>query len=217
MLILDYTYIKSKEEEKYICILLHGYGDNQTSFGSKLVPLLNLPNTSYIIPNAPQPMGFDGAYQWFPLTYDENTGGIGIQSLKVIEDSDKILHEFIHQVVKKYNVPLEKIMLFGFSQGGIMALFNALHTLNNFAAVVCHSGAYFENKSSVLNEKQNIMLVHGKKDIIVPFDFTQKTLDFFNKNGIKCESLFIDDLDHGIVPQSTSAVNNFFAKHMRIN
>ncbi|MFL1780942.1 alpha/beta hydrolase family protein [Candidatus Hepatincolaceae symbiont of Richtersius coronifer] len=208
-----------------IIILLHGYGSDNNDLSSVASLFKQLPNTSFVCPNAPFPCNYMG-YQWFALDFVEDEIGnidIKVADFKALNKTNKILTDFIDYISNKYNVPYEKIGLFGFSQGGIMVLYHGLHSPNKFAGVVCHSGLYYEpyqfnsdiikKPKSAYNDNQDILLIHGEKDRVVSFDHMKKTREFFAANNLKYESHFEKNLEHNINEITMAKSQEFFLKH----
>ena len=51
----------------------------------------------------------------------------------------KKVSETVDAIIKEYNVPAEKVVIAGFSQGGALALVNGLTGPHNFAGIVALS------------------------------------------------------------------------------
>ena len=51
----------------------------------------------------------------------------------------KKVSETVDAIIKEYNVPAEKVVIAGFSQGGALALVNGLTGPRNFAGIVALS------------------------------------------------------------------------------
>ena len=169
MATLNYIFVKSKEEQKNIMVCLHGFGSNKEDL-AKLT--INLPNTSLVYVNAPLQLdNLENAFAWFALSFNENK--VISFNINEVKETNALLVELIEEVCNKYGVLKNQISLFGFSQGGIMAVYHALHSADIYKAVVCHSGYYLhpELQTQNINKGQNILFIHGYFDTVVSFYF----------------------------------------------
>ncbi len=217
MLALDYEFIHSKEKQDNILVILHGYGSNSSNFQSMLPSLYKLKNTSFVIPNAPFICDLHtSGYQWFPLTIKNDH--YTISSVRDVLKANFILNSFIKYIKKTHNIDNNKISLFGFSQGGILSLCNGLYHRKEYNCVICHSGSFYAPNAIKLIEKfnynQNILLIHGKADKVVPFSHIEKTQQYLVKNNIKYETFFKDNLEHNVDEETISATQNFILKNL---
>jgi phospholipase/carboxylesterase len=206
MAILEYTFVQSKEEQKDIMICLHGFGSNKDDL-SKIS--FNLPNTSIVYINAPlQLANLESAFAWFSLSFNENK--VISFNINEVKETNNLLLETIDEICSKYNVLKNQIILFGFSQGGIMAVYNALHSSNNYKAVICHSGYYLhpELQTQNINKNQNILFIHGYFDNVVSFYLIEQTIELFKDNNIKHE-YFFNNSEHNIDAETLFKTENF--------
>lgn len=104
-------------------MLLHGLGDTHAAF-TKLGQQLNLPETACIALQAPTPLPFDlGGFHWGDdMIFDQNTGNMDMDtgfktSVKLVLDS--IVRKTL---VEKCGYKAREVMIFGFGQGGMVAL-----------------------------------------------------------------------------------------------
>lgn len=117
-----------------VLILLHGLGDTHASF-KKLGQQLNLPETACIAIQAPAPLPFDlGGFHWGDdLVFDQNTGNMDVDtgfkaSVELV--LDKIIRRGL---IEKCGYKAREVMLFGFGQGGMVALQAAAELSNDQA------------------------------------------------------------------------------------
>lgn len=186
-----------------VLICLHGFGSCYTD----LKPLpFNLPNTAIVYVNAPiaLPDTYNG-FAWFNLFYNQNN--VLDFNLADINHANTLLTNFINYIVSTYKVAHGNISLFGFSQGGMLALYNAMYGQHTYKAVVSHSG-FFVLHGNIVNKNQQIMLLHGMQDPIVPFFLAQQTVDILNTNNIKPTTYF-SNFEHTITAESLQKANTF--------
>lgn len=186
-----------------ILICLHGFGSSYTD----LKPLpFNLPNTAIVYVNAPIALpDMHNGFAWFNLFYNDNN--VLDFNLQDIKHANTLLTNFVNYIATTYNVAHSNISLFGFSQGGMLALYNAMYSQHNYKAVVSHSG-FFVLNGNIVNKNQNIMLLHGMQDAIVPFFLAQQTVDILNNNNIK-HTTYFNNFEHTITAESLLKANSF--------
>ncbi|KAF7868438.1 hypothetical protein EAF04_004970 [Stromatinia cepivora] len=109
-----------------ILILLHGLGDTKDGF-TQLARNLSLPQTASLIPQAPTPIpalitGSDTpSFHWArDLEFDSTTGSLDLDA--DLTPSITFLTSIIEVLMKTCNYPPRNIFLFGFGQGGMLAL-----------------------------------------------------------------------------------------------
>lgn len=153
---------------KSLVILLHGLGSNGQDLIS-LAPLWakDLPDTMFVSPDAPFPCdmvppGYPNSYQWFSL--QNRDPNVILQGVRIVQP---ILDSFITEQIEKYNVPSDKVILCGFSQGTMMSLYTAPRYPQKLGGVLGYSGALCGEPGET---KIPICLVHGEADDVVPIE-----------------------------------------------
>ena len=182
-------------------VLLHGWGADANDlmpFGKLLTEVFNHRFEIVSIP-APQPHPSGSGRQWYPL-YPHAWE----QVPSAVIDLERRLTNLSFE-----KIPLNKTLLLGFSQGGAMALELALR--KNFQGVFALS-SYPHPEWQPFKDMPPVFLCHGKMDLVVPKDASQKSFDILRKNGIKSELYFFeggheinkDLIDHciGIIKQN---------------
>ncbi|QXZ08353.1 dienelactone hydrolase family protein [Comamonas sp. Y33R10-2] len=152
----------------WLLVLMHGVGSNeQDLFG--LAPYVP-PQFHVISLRAPFAMGM-GAYAWFQFTVDAD----GTRHINVPQEQQArtLVQQTVEQAAAQLNIPPERVVVGGFSQGGIMSLSQLLtqpQTLR--AALIWHSrllpeiaaqhapAAAFAGKSAWVS--------HGTYDNVIP-------------------------------------------------
>ncbi|KAF2276448.1 alpha/beta-hydrolase [Westerdykella ornata] len=122
-LTLSITPPPSAQHPTNILILLHGLGDTNASF-TKLGQQLSLPETACIALQAPNPLPFDleGFHWGDDLIFDQQTGAMDVDtgfktSTRIVVD--KIIKDGL---ISKCGYRAREIMIFGFAQGGMVAV-----------------------------------------------------------------------------------------------
>ena len=189
-----------------LVVFLHGYGAD----GKDLIDLANpfgmaLPNASFISPDAPHPCAMSPqGRQWFPI--EEIPTGAIRASLSLLD--------LIADETKKLNLTFKDVILIGFSQGAMMSMQCLLINHEQLGAIIGYSGALrLENieasNDQIINGKHKfsdtpILLVHGEKDEVVPFQSLKNSKNLLNKIGFNVQTLSRQNLAHGIDPEGIS-------------
>lgn len=155
---LDYS---PTETPTYAVILLHGWGSNAQDLAS-LAPYFNLPHIKFIFPNGPHPHPFSSEGR---MWYDLETG-------KHLDQTSTQLKDWIRSLSTEIGLPLNKIILGGFSQGGAMTL-EVGHDLP-LAGLLCLSGYLHPHLSFQQQDQKATLVIHGTQDSVVPLSEAQK-------------------------------------------
>jgi len=214
---LTTTIIKPEKDApvKQAVILLHGYGGD-----GKDISMLTLnwkrflPNTIFLCPNGNEKCAINPTgYQWFDLT-KEDPEYILEQSKK----SELKLQQFIQEIKDEYNLNDTQICLSGFSQGCMMSINLGLTNSVNFNCVVGFSGKVL-NKDDLAKRKTSstkMLLIHGAQDAIVSPTFLLEAKDFLIRNNIEIETKLINNCEHHIPVEASSAALNYIKNNFNI-
>ena len=200
---------------KYAVILLHGYGGD-----GKDISMLTLnwkrflPNAIFLCPNGHEKCEINpGGYQWFDLTKDDPE--------YILEQSKKAetkLNEFIEEIKEKYNLENSQICLSGFSQGCMMSINLGLTSNENYNCVVGFSGKII-NQDDLKKRKKSLtkmFLIHGDKDAVVSPTHLLEAKDFLIRNNIEVETKMIENCEHHIPIEASSAALNYIKNSFNI-
>jgi len=165
-----------KGEADSAVIWLHGLGDSGAGF-SDVVPVLALNpqhRIKFIFPNAPeQPVTINNGFvmrSWYDIKTMDLDGRADIPTL---EQSEKLIVELIEEQIAK-GISASRIVLAGFSQGGVLSLYTALRLQHKIAGVVALSCYLATNDlpfegAQKTNKSTPIFCSHGQRDNVVPF------------------------------------------------
>ncbi len=177
--------IKTAEDTQYTIIWLHGLGADGHDF-VPLVPELKLPKSpgiKFIFPHAPiRPITLNNGYEmraWFDMfSLDRDTNANEDDILTTVGWIKQLIDNEI-----KTGTPADKILLAGFSQGGVIAIQTALRYPEKLAGVMILSSyiPFEENLFKLVDEKHKglaVFAAHGISDPVIPFksweDYTPK-------------------------------------------
>jgi len=151
-------------------IFLHGYGANGDDLLSLADPLAeHLPDTLFVAPDAPERCtGTPFGLQWFPIPWID--GSSEEQSRAGLLAAVADLQAFLDGVMVDEDLLPEQVMLFGFSQGAMMALHAAPRRPDPVAGIVSISGRLLEPESlpDEALSRPAVLLIHGDRDDVVP-------------------------------------------------
>lgn len=152
-------------------IWLHGLGADGHDF-EPIVPDLdvNVP-IRFIFPHAPmRPVTINGGMEmraWYDVDPQSSLSGTD-----AIRDSAKAVQELV-DAENQRGIPNNKIVLAGFSQGGVIATYLGLRTEERFAGIVALS-TYIHDHEHVIEEVSfnsidtPIFMAHGIMDPMIP-------------------------------------------------
>lgn len=207
----------SKNPAKHLVVFLHGYGAS----GKDLIDLARefhhqLPDAHFASPNAPFALENDviNGYQWFSLSdYDPRI--LYPQILK----ANEILDRFIVSQLHRFSLQYKDLILVGFSQGAMMAMYNSLRNQEKSAGVIAYSGKLIlpDLLGEKVQSKPKICLVHGKEDQVLPFDNFLEAQKLLKEQQIPFESHALNGLGHGIDHHGIRIGKEFLKKLAALN
>ena len=200
---------------KYAVILLHGYGGDGKDISTLTLNWKRfLPNTIFLCPNGHEkcevnPIG----YQWFDLTRDDPK--------YIIEQSKKAeikLKQFIEEVKNEYGLKNSQICLSGFSQGCMMSINLGLTSSENYNCIVGFSGKVIDSEDLIKRKTSStkMFLLHGDKDAVVSPTFLLEAKDFLIRNSVEVETKILNDCDHHIPVEASSAALKYIKNNFNI-
>ena len=183
---------------KAAIIFVHGLGDSGEgwSWFPQLVKQSNIiknhEEINYVFPNAPNMLiTANGGYVmpgWFDI-YEFNNPNAK-QDVSGFLKSSEVLKELIKEQLEINNIPPERIIIGGFSQGAAMALVTASLLDHKIGGVVALSGfcpvkdtiSKQHNKTGV-NFKTPFFQGHGTADPVINFELGKQTSEFYQSLG----------------------------------
>lgn len=195
-----------------IVVFLHGYGANGADLLGLADPLAeHLPDTLFVAPDAPEacagaPMGF----QWFPIPWIDNSSEEESERGMMQAVSD--LDAFLDALMVDEDVLPEQVVLFGFSQGTMMALHVAPRRPDAVAGIIAFSGRLLspETLAEDARVRPPVLLVHGDADDVVPPQSLPQAAEALQEAGwTDVYAHIMKGTGHGIAPDGLSVALAF--------
>jgi phospholipase/carboxylesterase len=183
-------------------LTLHGRGANAFDLLS-LAPYLCGGKFMMICPQGllETPIGPDAVgYAWFPMSMG------GPPDVAAILSSQKLLLAFLDQCLARYSIDAKKLVVLGFSQGGLMAHSLALAHPERFAALAALSSWLPEELVQQLPIGEGVrslpaLVHHGTQDPMIEVDRARDSVE--RLRGLKMPLTYREyDMGHEIRPRS---------------
>ncbi|MEH2124204.1 MAG: alpha/beta hydrolase [Nostoc sp.] len=182
-----------------LIVTLHGWGANAEDVAS-LLPLLNLPDYQFVLPNAPYPYPYSPIGRaWYDLRGENMYQGLA--------ESRQLLTDFLESLESTTGIPLSRTILSGFSQGGAMTL--DVGSKLPLAGLVVMSG--YLHPDALTAAKSGIsstLITHGRYDEVVPLKAALKARETLKSLGVAVEYHEFD-MGHEIDPKTLEVLRNF--------
>ncbi len=185
---------------------LHGWGANGADLAA-LGTYLQLPQVIKVFPDAPWPHPqVLGGQMWygFPEGYDFQSAP-EVEGQSDLVYSRQWLRDWILATAAHYGMPLERVMVAGFSQGGAMALDVALSL--PVGAVLALSG-YLHREPQPHDPPAPVLVVHGQYDPVVPLGAAHQVRDRLQALGVPLTYREYP-MGHEISPKVLEAIQTF--------
>ncbi|MEM8632764.1 MAG: alpha/beta fold hydrolase [Pseudomonadota bacterium] len=192
-------------------IFLHGYGANGADLLGLADPLgPHLPNTMFLAPDAPEvcvgnPMGF----QWFPIPWLDGSSQEEAERSMAAAVAD--VNAFLDEVREEDGISPYRSVIFGFSQGTMMALQVAPRRKEAVAGVVGFSGRLLDADAleDEVQVRPSVLLVHGDQDEVVPPQSLPEAANALTAAGFDVFAHVMQGTGHGIAPDGLSVALAF--------
>jgi len=171
---LDKIIVEPTSTATSCVIWLHGLGDSGAGF-SPIVPVLKLPKDHqirFIFPHAPEQAVTINQGAVMRAWYDIKEMNLHNRAdMKGVLESEQSLNALIKEQIDK-GIAAEKIIIAGFSQGGVIALFTGLRYPQKLAGILAMScylptADKLPDDLSAINQQTPILQMHGTQDEVV--------------------------------------------------
>lgn len=167
-------------------LALHGWGASAHDLLG-IAPMVQGGEVLFLCPQGPvvlEPAPGQRAYGWFPLT-----GGGEIDQAAIV-GARGVLEAFLEDALEAYPIDTERLVILGFSQGGVMAYDLALGRPERFAALVALSSWLPDAVVQSLPENEaraslSTLLIHGNQDPMIGIDNAMEAREKLRKLGIE--------------------------------
>jgi phospholipase/carboxylesterase len=207
-------------EVRSAVIFLHGYGAN----GADLIGIADvlgehMPDTLFLSPDAPERcVGTPFGLQWFPIPWIDGSSEESAQDglRRAAED----LQAFLDGVMVDEDLLPEQVVLFGFSQGTMMALHVAPRRDEAVAGVVAFSGRLLEPEllADEAMCRPAVLLIHGDADEVVPVQALPQAADALQRAGwSEVYAHVMKGTGHGIANDGLSVALAFMRQRLGLD
>ncbi len=162
-----YTH-NAKQTPTLQVVWLHGYGAN----GKDLYPLaqaLDLPQVQSYCLQAPIAMA-QGGWMW-----------ASIDDHHELPTSINAVEQWLQNLPQQTGLPLERTVLLGFSQGGLMSL--CVGPSLPLALVISCSGYLLPDQATIHTPPPPVCLIHGSEDPVVPVLASRSAASYLKRQG----------------------------------
>jgi phospholipase/carboxylesterase len=185
-----------------LVVVLHGRGADANDLAD-LAPMIDGPEGyRFVFANAPKPFepypGMTFGFTWFdgwPPTRESIAG------------SRALLLTFLDEIVRRYPPPDGKLILGGFSQGGLMAVDAGFRTAQPLRGIICMSGGLYEEDLPKLPPRR-VLIVHGTLDDMIPTVAARRARRVLEEHGMEPEYHEFP-MGHHVTPESMAVVSEF--------
>jgi phospholipase/carboxylesterase len=193
-----------------LLVFLHGRGADANDLADLASMVDSAEGYRFVFANAPNPFepypGMTFGFTWFdgwPPTGES------------IVASRQLLLAFLDEIVARYPPKDGKMILAGFSQGGLMALDVGFRAAQKLSGIVVMSGGLYESELPDLRarEDQRVLIVHGTLDDMIPVVAARRARRVLEDHGIEPEYHEFP-MGHHVTPESMKVVADFIRRVM---
>ena len=212
---LDKIVIEPASKATSCVIWLHGLGDSGAGF-APIVPMLHLPQDHgirFVFPHAPeQPVTINnGAVMrsWYDIKSMDLHNRADLNGVQASE----ILVKALIQEQLDAGIAVNKIILAGFSQGGVLSLFTGLRYEQPLAGIMALS-CYLPTADCLpeglheANKQTPILQHHGSQDEVVPVAAGKTAFDLLRaKNYLSVWKTY--PMPHTVLPEQLADITKW--------
>ena len=217
---LERITIEPKTSATSVVIWLHGLGDSGAGF-APIVPVLNLPtdhSIRFIFPHAPEQAVTVNQGMVMRSWYDIKSMALdGRADMEGVLESEKAVKALIQEQIDS-GIAANKIVLAGFSQGGVMSLFTGLRYPEALAGIMglsCYlaSGLSLPLNSTDANKSTPILLNHGLMDDVVPVQAGISANEVLKTAGYNTQWKAYH-MAHSVLPEQLSDISKWLVSRL---
>ena len=218
---LDKIVINPSQKATSCVIWLHGLGDSGAGF-SPIVPVLNLPKDHqirFIFPHAPEQAVTINQGAVMRSWYDIKSMDLHNRAdMAGVLESEQALHTLIQEQLDS-GITSDKIVLAGFSQGGVIGLFTGLRYPQKLAGILAMS-CYLPNADQLptelaeANKQTSIIQMHGEQDEVVPISAGKKANTLLIDAGYTAQWTSYT-MPHSVIAQQLTDISAWIQKVLK--
>jgi phospholipase/carboxylesterase len=184
---------------RQMVLFLHGYGANGADLlglGTEWAPAL--PDAVFLSPNAPDICEqWAAGFQWFSIRAIDQRA---FEREKQIEKAVPALNAYIDAQLSHWGIAEKNLVVAGFSQGAMMAMYAMPRRATACGGVIAYSGMLIDagGLKAPGIVKMPILAIHGDADEVVPPRSLEDVERGFNAAGFNVETILRPGLGHGI-------------------
>ncbi|WP_426356851.1 alpha/beta hydrolase [Pseudocolwellia sp. HL-MZ19] len=217
---LERITVEPKSTAQACVIWLHGLGDSGAGF-APIVPALKLPadhNIRFIFPHAPDRAVTINNGHVMKAWYDIKSMDLHNRAdMTGVLESEASIHQLIEEQVQS-GIPSDKIILAGFSQGGVVSLFTGLRFSQKLAGIMALS-CYLPNADKLpenlheANKTTSILQNHGNQDEVVLMSSGKMANKLLVKQGYNVEWKTYN-MPHSVLPEQIDDISLWIQKQL---
>lgn len=217
---LPYVEVNPSNKAKATVIWLHGLGDSGNGF-APIVPELKLPAElaiRFVFPHAPtRPVTINNGMSmraWYDITSLDFNNRADSQGVK---ESSVLVADLIEKEIAQ-GIPANKIVLAGFSQGGVIALNLGTRYEKSLAGIMSMSSYMSEpetlsSEAHKANKNTPIFVAHGTHDEVVPIFMGNAAFKVLESNGYPVMWQEYP-MQHNVCAQQLSDISNWLQEKL---
>lgn len=218
---LPFVEVNPKLPAKAVVVWLHGLGDSGNGF-APIVPELKLPEhlaIRFIFPHAPvRPVTINNGMKmraWYDISsldFNNRADGQGVK------ESAALVEQLIQSEMAK-GIAADKIVLAGFSQGGVIALHLGTRIQHKLAGIMSLS-SYMSEPEKLLKEAHDankttpIFIAHGIQDDVVPVFMGNAARQVLASNNYPVE-WHEYPMQHNVCVQELKDISTWLQQHLK--
>lgn len=198
---------------KKLVVLLHGVGSSGDDF-RHLIHFWqqSLPGVTIVAPNGTGRFDMGGpGFQWFSVNgvTESNRAGRIVQARSAFDAHLRAIF-----AEHAFDPASDKLILAGFSQGGIMALDALVSNRLPLAGVVAFSARLSSPEPFTPAQNVDALIIHGKADPVIPWHEGESAAARLTALGVNVESLFEAGIPHTLSQEGVQKAQQFIQQRL---
>ncbi|RYV02782.1 carboxylesterase [Shewanella sp. OPT22] len=203
------------------CVIwLHGLGDSGAGF-APVVPMLGLPqdhNVRFVFPHAPeQPVTINGGAvmrSWYDI---KSMNLLDRADMSGVQESEAKVKLILQDQIES-GIPAHRIVLAGFSQGGVLSLYTGLRYPEKLAGIMALScylpqGDTLPDGLNDANQHTAVLQHHGEQDPVVPISAGKMANQALLNAGYDAQWKNFP-MPHSVLPQQLTEIGQWLSKQL---